>query len=754
MQVFHRNIWKLFFIILATATMLLAVQIYIIYTNAFKEYTVKLENITNITAESTYHTFEQYETILSLISQTLLKEKAYGSAKSSSKVLQGFMKFSPKIVGYALILPNGELFATNSRFEKLSNINLINDPKTKESFLQSLKSDQLIIGRTYIPKSVKKLIIPIRKRIVNSNGEVVAVISAGIDIENSLNFLESKADPTIQITLYRESDQYMQYYKGSTEKMAYIYDQPIDQKVIEQGKRITEQKYQLSMQQIKEQQLMVSYATQDQYQALRSSLYLKKYGLWVSTNVKLKVIYALIYYQISLLLSVFIAVVLMIYILFKVIDRNEKRKQDMLFYQSTHDYLTNLYNRFYYSRYFRKELKKDDFVMFVINIDNFKRINDSYEYDTGDLILKEVSKRLKKLKNDKDILIRYSGDEFIFIRYGLTSEEINEFITTFSSKLKKSYAINATSHDLTFSTGVVQYPEDCDQFLQLKPYSDIALREAKKSKNKAVLFNSEIHTAYKKSLDIENELATALLNKEFYMQYQPQFDKNKKLVGVEALLRWNSKKLGFISPDQFIPISESSGFIHQLGEYVLTTSLNEIKQLQDQLKYPFNLSINISAIQLREENFYEKTMDIIEQSRFPLPNLTLEITESVLAEDINQMIDILNAFKKEGIQISLDDFGTGYSSLSLLKKLPINELKIDKSFVQDMNTHHNSNEMISTIITIGKNENLKLVAEGVEEFSQFETLQRLNCDLYQGYLFAKPLNLEALEEQINQQKSD
>jgi len=273
--------------------------------------------------------------------------------------------------------------------------------------------------------------------------------------------------------------------------------------------------------------------------------------------------------------------------------------------------------------------------------------------------------------------------------------------------------------------------------------------EAKKRKNSYCYFSEKMRHANLMKMDIEQELRGAIENDELWMAYQPQIKADGSLYGVEALSRWNNKKLGNVRPDKFITVAEETGLIKELGKFIITTSLREIKIIQEQLELDFSLSINISAIQLMEDGFLETILQLVDDEKFDKTKLTLEITESLSIEDLDKVLPRLHSIRETGIEISLDDFGTGYSSLSVLKKLPINELKIDKSFIDEILYDENEKVLVQSIINIGKNFGMITLAEGVESFEQVQELKNHNCDIFQGYYFSKPLSKHDLIKYLN-----
>jgi len=350
------------------------------------------------------------------------------------------------------------------------------------------------------------------------------------------------------------------------------------------------------------------------------------------------------------------------------------------------------------------------------------------------------------LIDKNSILIRYGGDEFIVLSHVTDCQELQQLSQSIIKSLSQPYHINNLTFILGASIGIALYPTQEDTLDGLLRASDIAMYEAKKYKNCTYFFADSMRKAYVDNLEMEQELKVALDKNEFYLVYQPQCLQDGTVYGVEALLRWNNTKFQNTPPDKFIPVVENIGMMPKIGCFVMSTALHEIGEIKTILGKKFNLSINISVKQFLETNFLENIKNKIEKEKFDKNYLTLEITESIFIEDMNYILHLLHKVKSMGLNISLDDFGTGYSSLSLLKNLPIDEIKIDKSFVDEMVEKKLARKMVENIITIGKNLDISMLAEGVEKKEQVEIIKSLGCDIFQGYYYSKPLSKEGLIE--------
>lgn len=351
----------------------------------------------------------------------------------------------------------------------------------------------------------------------------------------------------------------------------------------------------------------------------------------------------------------------------------------------------------------------------------------------------------------KELIIRYSGDEFLIITKSIDKKELERLAIKILENLKEIFKIKKYNFSVTASLGIASLPTDGKSFDELKRASDMAMYIAKKKKNSYCFFDDSLKEEYLNKLQIENNLTTSIKDNEIFLVYQPQVDTENRLYGVEALVRWINKDLGFIPPDKFIKVAEDIGFIKELGEYIIKTAIKEIKDIQEITKQKFKLSINISLKQFLEEDFIETLNKYIKEYNYDTNLLTLELTENIFIENMEKVLRILNQLKTMGITISLDDFGTGYSSLNVLKLLPIDELKIDKSFIEDILISNSSKNVVKSIISIGKEFDMNILCEGIEQLEQKNSLLNLNCDLFQGYYFAKPLKKEALIEYITKE---
>lgn len=438
----------------------------------------------------------------------------------------------------------------------------------------------------------------------------------------------------------------------------------------------------------------------------------------------------------------------------------QERKQIQTTLQdlATHDVLTQLPNRTLFHERLVQAINhakrnKLKVAIILIDIDNFKKINNAEGHNAGDRLLQNITERLKQAIRSTDMVARLGGDEFVVLAEDINNEhEAAAIARKICTRISEKFRIENTDIYLSASVGISFYPTDGDNTETLLKYADIAMYRAKEAgKNNFQFYTPSLHTAVVRKQTIENHLRKAIESEEFVVYYQPFFDlRHHKIIGMEALIRWQHPEHGLIPPLQFIPIAEETGLIIPIGEWVLRTACAQNK-LWEQAGYRLELGVNISAIQFNEENLPRLINDILMETGLASSNLNLELTESLAMQNAEHTIASLNQLNEIGVLLSIDDFGTGYSSLSYLKRFPIDTLKIDRSFIADIQHDHDDAMITSAIIDMAHALKLKVIAEGVEYKAQYDFLQQKNCDLIQGYLISKPV-LAAEFEQLLQKK--
>ena len=396
--------------------------------------------------------------------------------------------------------------------------------------------------------------------------------------------------------------------------------------------------------------------------------------------------------------------------------------------------------------------KNQSLGVLFISLDQFKKVNDSLGHGPGDSLLKEFAERLKSCISKSDTVARFGNDEFALLRTQINgTKDVIETIGSLSQVLKFSFDL--TGHELfaTASVGVSLFPLDGEDSQTLLKNAGAALYKAKKSGGANYQFyTADMHELAASRLALETNLRRAIQNEEFLVHYQPRVVVDSlAITGVEALVRWQHPQLGLVAPSEFIPLAEDTGLIVPIGEWVMRTACLQGRRWREQGFAPIQIAVNICGRQFHDQDLSQTVIEILEETGFPSQNLELELTESSVMQNADFASSVLTRLKSMGIKISIDDFGTGFSSLASLKRLPIDNLKIDRTFVRDATTDTDDGALVMAIITLAHNLRLKVIAEGVETEEQLRFLQLLRCDEVQGYLFSRPLPAEALASKLS-----
>ena len=437
-------------------------------------------------------------------------------------------------------------------------------------------------------------------------------------------------------------------------------------------------------------------------------------------------------------------------------NRRIYKYQARLREQAITDSLTGLPNRFACTELINDIIKKQErFALVSVDLNNFKLINDTMGHTAGDKMLGEIANRWKSLADShktgtEDFIARLGGDEFALIIRGYNScLEIIDTINAYEAELEKKITVQECDYFITARFGYAEFPIDADNCVFLFSCADAALHEIKRleSNNRIQRFSPDLLKT-EQSMEIEHRLRTALDKKDLFYYLQPQFNMEHKLRGFEALARLKDDEGNFISPVDFIPIAEKSGLVDKIDLFVFRKAAGFLAEILKKQKSDIVISINVSVRHLMKNNFISEMKQVLSEYDVPASHFEIEITETIMIESYEKALQYLGELKELGFKIAIDDFGTGYSSLSYLHKFPANLLKIDKSFIDVMNTSESSKKYVASIISIGHILNFEVISEGVEDLEQLETLKSIGCDFMQGYIWGKPMPPEEAEKLV------
>ncbi len=450
-------------------------------------------------------------------------------------------------------------------------------------------------------------------------------------------------------------------------------------------------------------------------------------------------------------------VVYYVFVAYNTLLREYKKKNKVLFKTAYYDVMTKLPNRQYVHNEITKLIEEEKpFYMAYFNINDFKSINDLISHEIGDEVLKIVAKTLSTYKGKHDFIARVGGDEFIYIfTNDVNRSEIEYKISDIVYKMKEPMLIDKHNISIELSCSVCRYPDHGNNYKELLKAMDISYFKTKAIENTNILFyEHEMGDEANKKREFEENLSKALERNEFYVVFQPIMNANNEVSYFEALLRWKSMVLGQVSPFDFIPVAEKLGIIHDIGLFVFKKSCEFLIRVNEEFFKDCKISINVSPLQLKNSRFIHQINEIIKESKINPSNVIIELTESAFIDNSEITKDSIKNLNTMNIMTAIDDFGTGYSSFGYLTDLNVDNLKIDKVFIDGMTVSEKKSKVVKSIISIGHNMNMTVTAEGVETKDQIDFLRNFDCDFIQGYYYSKPLEEKEMIEYLNDREKE
>lgn len=721
---------------------------------------ISQQSYTNkLIANSILNYLDKYEVFLSVVGSQLLTQLSDNKQLAAKKLLESMMANHSELAGIGLANSQGKLILTSESLNHHELINLKDNPKAKDTFLEALKSHQLVMGRSYFMPNAKKWVVPLQIAIRNESGAVTGVMTVGLKLDDlETEWLGNSLPEKLRLLVLRK-DLYRQFATFiSPDDYPEWIAKPLSDAKFEIILKMAYEQTGKTLEDIQTKGLFLSYVGpgKDGKSFIQTVSYNTKYNYYIVTATSYVVLFERLFSPVSWSIVFLLFFNFGLYLLFRNNIKNHWQAKVSLQYQVEHDPLTKLPNRRYlvnhYQEWSTSHLREHS--LLYLDLNNFKTCNDIYGHTTGDKILCAAADRLTTFFSDS-LCARQGGDEFIILSPVTNESVLLKKCEEFSKNLAKTIHIDHLEFSIFASMGISFAPSDGETLDELLRKADMAMYEAKRKQRNIGFYTEELEAKTKQASDIEHELLTALENKEFSVVYQPQVDAySYHVLGIEALLRWNNPRLGFVPPDIFIPVAESSGLINEIGRFVMEQALKDGHEVSDRcgLTHKLRVSVNLSVSQLFNDDFTTHLENLLKQYQGQAITFMLEVTESLFIDDLIRAKDILEQARLLGVYISLDDFGTGYSSLSVLSKLPINELKIDRSFVNDILTDENDWLLAKSIIYLCKSLSIPVVAEGVENKAQADRLAAHGCDVFQGYYFAKPMPKEDLVVFLNNKK--
>jgi len=727
------NTMSIFFILFTLfVTIATAVLIWTTWIEVKSKAKLELQYINTMVSSSYASDLQQIETLLGLLGGRLLEVDAVNHPERVQALIRHPLETNPSLAGFGIARPDGQLISISYIPKNYMLPNLLDDEKSRDSFLEALKRKRMVIGRTYYMPLLDKWVIPLRTPILDKNGDVVFVLTTGIDLNIQKNTWNAEGFPEhITVAIIRE-DRYFTYVSVAQQQdMESWYYHPVPERPLQQIE---------SLNVFSSGRHLFDLQGPKGNKRLTLTHYNRKFHYACITNITYEKLYNDLYNQLNYFLLGIVLFYLFTLFFYIINHKRDKKQTKELIWTANHDTLTRLPNRYFLKQKTAhwNSLHRHYSALFM-DLNNFKSINDNYGHPFGDKLLVIIAERLASIMQEHEYVIRQGGDEFIILTPRHDSE-----ITAFAQHVIHILCEVVTIDNITvypkITIGIAHYPQDADNIDLLLSKADMALYKAKENKLGFLAYSTTLDEASKRRLDIEMELREAITNGELYMLLQPQMNAQSLCVdGVEALIRWENPKLGSIPPDQFINIAEETGEIRELGRFALRRACLMVLKVWQETNTVFTLSVNASADELLCKDYVKHVLMILEETGFPKDQLIIEVTESLLINDVHKAKEVLTDLRLEGIGVSLDDFGTGYSSLSMLKGLPVTELKIDQSFIADMLVERQNLLLTRSIVTLGNLLELKIVAEGVEDEGHVFELQNTGCSILQGFYFAKPL---------------
>ena len=704
----------------------------------------KLHFIDRLLIHTTDEVFSHNQSILRVVGERLLEINAVEYPERGRSLVEHLLRLNPQMAGFGLVRADGQLLLVSGikPGEKLPS--LMAQSESARSFQQALGASGMNIGRTYYLPLLQRWITPLRVAIPDARGAVPLVMSLGIDIDSPDTTWNALQLPDgIEVRILRE-DGYWQFVKPlAASERTQVYNAQAETswvQAVHNGSGSADEQ--------------LHHHTYDLGDRIGLGTWLPRWKFHTLVTVPRSALIAEYQQRMAIPLTLLVLLLFAGIFLYRNLVRQQRIYEMQLIERAHYDSLTGLPNRLLVMDRLEHALdaaaRDSSKVMLVfIDLDHFKRINDSFGHLVGDDLLRQCAERFNRILRAGDTIARLGGDEFLIVLPDIdTLDSVESVVHKIQQVFEQPFLIGHREIFSTCSIGLAGYPDDGATADLLLKAADTALYKAKDAgRNTHRFYSQQMNSEAERRMEIESALRYALENDELGLLYQPQVElESGRWTGCEALLRWNSSLLGEISPVEFIPVAEESGLIRPIGDFVLQEACRDLARIRAVTERHFSMAVNLSAVQLHQQDLPEAISRLLQQHHLDVEWLELEITESTMVEN-GEQLERLHAL---GSRIAVDDFGTGFCSLGYLQRFPVTTLKIDRSFVMNIENNQDEAKLVNAIVNLGISLQLDVVAEGIETKAQLDYLYESGCRLGQGYYFSKPIALELLLEKLQQ----
>lgn len=753
-----RNLEWLFLVIFIIGTVWLAWGLYSQWRGIVEAHQIRQKSQITTIGSATRAVFNSQETLLTLVGGQLMVHWRMGQVDAVATVFENMLDTNSTTVGYALLDEALEPVVVRWRGDDGPSAADRARPAQRRVCETAGASESMIVGGAFRAGPVGRWLIPACKAMRDAAGEVRGFVSAALALDGPDSFFAEQAalGQSNVVQVIRGGDLSSMLWATALDLPEGYLAQPISRRIYEQAIASAERLSAASFETIRATGRPYPYRLDTALgPQVGMAMYEARYDLWVLTQTNRRELVADFFRGAWIYVAIYLVVLASVLALLFAIDRAERRRRADLVYQAHHDMLTGLPNRQSAIADFERMRQRfgEEFALMFIDMDNFKAVNDGFGHMQGDAVLRLLGGRLNEFAGDHERVARVGGDEFVLLTPETDPESLLARGCELAERLAARYVVDGVGFELGCSIGIARRSDAGASLNDLLRAADVAMYSAKREQVSARLYEPTMGRVYLENIQIEQRLRTALEDGSIRMVYQPQVDSEGRILGVEALARWDDPELGEVCPSRFVAVAETSGLIGRLGDHILECCLEDARRIARRRTEAFRFSINISVRQFLQPDFAGRVIDRMSDIDPSIIVPVLEITENLFAEDYALLASGVGKLHRAGVRIALDDFGTGFSSLAMLRELTIDELKIDKTFIEDLEAHDSARKLVQSIVAIGRNHDMRVVAEGVETRRQFEILRDDGCEVFQGFLFWKPMAVERLIEALSREAS-